>query len=127
MPEWSNGTVSKTVVRATVPRVRIPLFPPPPAEAMRRWASLFLFDLFQLRRATADAVRYIRIKTPFKNVFSLLGFKTIWLRLSICIMYIFSNVVTTLLIPGLQKILKKYLNDISAAVSLQLNIDCHLN
>ena len=28
MPEWLNGTVSKTVVRATVPRVRIPLSPP---------------------------------------------------------------------------------------------------
>ena len=27
MPEWPNGTVSKTVVRVTVPRVRIPLFP----------------------------------------------------------------------------------------------------
>ena len=27
MPEWSIGTVSKTVVRVTVPRVRIPLFP----------------------------------------------------------------------------------------------------
>ena len=27
MPEWLNGTVSKTVVRATVPRVRIPLSP----------------------------------------------------------------------------------------------------
>lgn len=27
MPEWSIGTVSKTVVRVTVPRVRIPLSP----------------------------------------------------------------------------------------------------
>ena len=27
MPEWLNGTVSKTVVRATVPRVRIPVSP----------------------------------------------------------------------------------------------------
>ena len=33
MPERSNGTVSKTVVRATVPRVRIPLSPPPLAKA----------------------------------------------------------------------------------------------
>ena len=33
MPEWLNGTVSKTVVRATVPRVRIPLSPPSLAEA----------------------------------------------------------------------------------------------
>ena len=29
VPEWSNGAVSKTVVRASVPWVRIP--PPPPA------------------------------------------------------------------------------------------------
>jgi hypothetical protein len=28
MPEWSIGTVSKTVVPVRVPRVRIPLFPP---------------------------------------------------------------------------------------------------
>ena len=28
MPEWSNGAVSKTVVRLRVPRVRIPLSPP---------------------------------------------------------------------------------------------------
>ena len=34
MPEWLNGTVSKTVVRATVPRVRIPLSPP--AVALKR-------------------------------------------------------------------------------------------
>ena len=27
MPEWSIGTVSKTVVLVTVPRVRIPLLP----------------------------------------------------------------------------------------------------
>jgi hypothetical protein len=28
MPEWSNGAVSKTVVRVTGPRVRIPFSPP---------------------------------------------------------------------------------------------------
>ena len=28
VPEWSNGTVSKTVERASVPRVRIPPSPP---------------------------------------------------------------------------------------------------
>jgi hypothetical protein len=28
VPEWSNGTVSKTVVRVTVPWVRIPPSPP---------------------------------------------------------------------------------------------------
>src|SRR5262249_22770937 len=30
VPEWSNGTVSKTVVRVTVPWVRIPPSPPIP-------------------------------------------------------------------------------------------------
>ena len=30
VPEWLNGAVSKTVVRASVPRVRIPLSPPVP-------------------------------------------------------------------------------------------------
>ena len=29
VPEWLNGAVSKTVERASVPRVRIPLSPPP--------------------------------------------------------------------------------------------------
>jgi hypothetical protein len=28
VPEWSNGAVSKTVVRASAPRVRIPPSPP---------------------------------------------------------------------------------------------------
>ena len=28
VPEWSNGAVSKTVVGATLPRVRIPVSPP---------------------------------------------------------------------------------------------------
>ena len=28
MPEWSNGAVSKTVVGASLPRVRIPVSPP---------------------------------------------------------------------------------------------------
>lgn len=28
MPEWSNGTDSKSVVLATVPRVQIPISPP---------------------------------------------------------------------------------------------------
>ena len=32
VPEWSNGTVSKTVVRVTVPWVRIP--PSPPASLL---------------------------------------------------------------------------------------------
>ena len=37
VPEWSNGAVSKTVVLATVPRVRIPVSPPKyfPLEILR--------------------------------------------------------------------------------------------
>src|SRR5690606_40784981 len=30
VPEWSNGAVSKTVVGASLPRVRIPVSPPVP-------------------------------------------------------------------------------------------------
>ena len=32
VPEWSNGAVSKTVVGASLPRVRIPVSPPLPAQ-----------------------------------------------------------------------------------------------
>jgi hypothetical protein len=32
VPEWSNGAVSKTVVGASLPRVRIPVSPPPTNE-----------------------------------------------------------------------------------------------
>ena len=40
LPEWLNGTVSKTVVSLRVPRVRIPDSPPvylPPLELMPLW------------------------------------------------------------------------------------------
>ena len=93
----------------------------------RRWTS-HLFDItFNLGWASADAVRFILNKIPFKNVFSPLESKMISLRLSTCIMYISSNVVTSHLILVSLKILKKDLNDISTVVSLQLSIDCHLN
>ena len=51
VPEWSNGAVSKTVVRATVPRVRIP--PPPPAKSLtlRKCSASF-----ELRAQMDDAV-----------------------------------------------------------------------
>ena len=46
MPEWSIGTVSKTVVPVWVPRVRIPLFPqttnPKPLQA-HNLQRLFLY------------------------------------------------------------------------------------
>ena len=35
VPEWLNGTVSKTVVLVTVPRVRIPASPPIPFDYQR--------------------------------------------------------------------------------------------
>ena len=62
MPEWSNGTVSKTVVRATVPRVRIPLFPPSVAEALANATSLVLSPNPGDLRRTQSAYRiYFRI------------------------------------------------------------------
>ena len=39
MPEWSIGTVSKTVVPLRVPRVRIPVFPPT-SDCGPDWSSL---------------------------------------------------------------------------------------
>ena len=41
MPEWLNGAVSKTVMRATASRVRISLSPPAPAEALAKAGSVF--------------------------------------------------------------------------------------
>ena len=64
MPEWSNGTVSKTVVRATVPRVRIPLFPPSVAEALAKATSLFVVlspNSSDLRRTQSAYRIYFRI------------------------------------------------------------------
>ena len=40
MPEWSNGTVSKTVVLARVPRVRIPASPPIYKHCMKTFYKL---------------------------------------------------------------------------------------
>ncbi len=46
LPEWSIGTVSKTVVRVTVPRVRIPDFPQKKFQSavnpQNRFAAVFL-------------------------------------------------------------------------------------
>ena len=58
MPEWSNGAVSKTVELSRVPRVRIPLSPPPDFD-FNRTASLvryypFLFGLFGFEVFPAD-------------------------------------------------------------------------
>ena len=41
MPEWSNGAVSKTVVLSRVPRVRIPVSPPPPNELFLLYKMAF--------------------------------------------------------------------------------------
>ena len=63
MPERLNGTVSKTVVWETVPRVRIPLSPPPPAEALAKAGDSFqTSSLRSLDWATADksARRFFR-------------------------------------------------------------------
>jgi sRNA-binding carbon storage regulator CsrA len=46
MPEWPNGTDSKSVEQATVPRVRIPISPPllkKPCNSMSYGAFSFLF------------------------------------------------------------------------------------
>lgn len=45
MPEWSNGTDSKSVVLATVPRVQIPISPPYKMKP-RRLTSAGLFRFY---------------------------------------------------------------------------------
>ena len=44
MPEWLIGAVLKTVVRASVPRVRIPI---PPPFIKSRYESAFLISLWR--------------------------------------------------------------------------------
>ncbi len=58
VPEWSNGAVSKTVERASVPRVRIPLSPPLSCSEpeMRLLLGAFFF-LSQRRLAEAAEPR----------------------------------------------------------------------
>ena len=46
VPEWLNGTVSKTVERASVPRVRIPLSPPAGARSLRARGLMSILGLF---------------------------------------------------------------------------------
>ena len=54
MPEWSNGTVSKTVVLVTVPRVRIPLSPH--NKSILRLAGGFLFLARSKRTPGLDTI-----------------------------------------------------------------------
>lgn len=49
MPEWPIGTVSKTVVRVTVPRVRIPLFPQSEVENQQNGCTDYHGALFLCR------------------------------------------------------------------------------
>ena len=43
VPEWSNGAVSKTVVGASLPRVRIPVSPPNPNSSKHYWMTIMVF------------------------------------------------------------------------------------
>ena len=61
MPEWSNGAVSKTVVRSRVPWVRIP--PPPPAYASGFGWQATLWYVYPLRLANGDT--YIGSTTTY--------------------------------------------------------------
>jgi hypothetical protein len=54
VPEWSNGTVSKTVVRVTVPRVRIPPSPPILCFFSIGWLNFHLWRFFAQAYARAD-------------------------------------------------------------------------
>ncbi len=54
MPEWSIGAVSKTVVRATGPRVRIPLSPQSKALPSAKSGRDFCFTATRVRLAGAS-------------------------------------------------------------------------
>lgn len=57
MPEWSNGTDSKSVVLATVPRVQIPISPPYIENPRRlRSAGVFRFWIVLLDCTTQVVV-----------------------------------------------------------------------
>ncbi len=58
MPEWSIGTVSKTVVPLRVPRVRIPVFPPKIQGASPKGGSLNFSDRQKGTRRFVIAQRF---------------------------------------------------------------------
>ena len=60
MPEWSNGAVLKTAVRAIVPGVRIPLSPPKFAEQILARSRLSAFGGGRIRHFGID-VYYVYI------------------------------------------------------------------
>ena len=63
MPEWSNGAVSKTVVRMRGPGVRIPLSPQPnlltrPAGGLVFYYAV-LIQIFPVQQRTDDSSLYL--------------------------------------------------------------------
>ena len=60
MPEWPNGTDSKSVEQATVPRVQIPISPPlfkdKPLKSLR-FRGLFRFRPAKCRRSVENSFR----------------------------------------------------------------------
>jgi hypothetical protein len=58
MPEWPNGTDSKSVEQATVPRVRIPISPPPLKDKplkLLEFQGLFRFWSVKCRKLAGQA------------------------------------------------------------------------
>ncbi len=51
MPEWPNGTDSKSVVPSPVPRVRIPISPPSFTEKPRFYGAFLFLSVLFIRRA----------------------------------------------------------------------------
>ena len=93
MPERSNGTVSKTVVWATVPRVRIPLSPLSASAAS------------DFAKASSD-------KSAKEAFFTL--------KPNLCFTFISSDAATVCTIPDARKIWTSGLKDIKKGMSLQL-------
>ena len=85
MPEWSNGAVSKTVVLSRVPRVRIPVSPPPtPSTCLWFQACSQLADFRRIFTAQSVSSASIdRFLQPFQGPFqravsSLANIGSVW-------------------------------------------------
>ncbi len=86
MPEWSNGAVSKTVVGATPPRVRIPLSPPSSrcelrtARLKRRISPKFQRGLLEPPEPRRLALRLISVSERLSSLTERTSTKSVRLR-----------------------------------------------
>ena len=67
MPEWTIGTVSKTVVPLRVPRVRIPLFPQKTRDFANQRQSPFLYPNDKCRKIGYLPIKFVACLSAVKQ------------------------------------------------------------